>query len=192
MYNLDHVSDEDIIPLLLQDRNVFGVLVKRYENSLSRYIRRIGVVSKDDREDVLQNIFIKTYRNIQSFDTTLSFSTWIYRIAHNEAVSFFRAKKVRPEGHLVEDGEDALAKLFDDTDFVELLYKKIQAVQIASHVEKLDQIYQDVIILRYFEDRSYTEISDILKIREGTVATLLHRAKKKLKVLIEDDQKKYE
>lgn len=192
MYNLDHVSDEDIIPLLLQDRNVFTVLVKRYENPLSRYIRRIGVVSKDDREDVLQNIFIKTYRNIQSFDTTLSFSTWIYRIAHNEAVSFFRAKKVRPEGHLVEDGEDALAKLFDDTDFVELLDKKIQAAHIASHVEKLDQIYQDVIILRYFEDRSYTEISDILKIREGTVATLLHRAKKKLKSLIEDDQKKYE
>ena len=192
MYNLDHVSDQDIIPLLLQDRNVFGVLVKRYENPLSRYIRRIGVVSKDDREDVLQNIFIKTYRNIQSFDTALSFSTWIYRIAHNEAVSFFRAKKVRPEGHLVEDGEDALAKLFDDADFVELLDKKIQAAQIASHVEKLDQIYQDVIILRYFEDRSYTEISDILKIREGTVATLLHRAKKKLKILIENDQKKYE
>lgn len=192
MHNLDHVSDEDIIPLLLQDRNVFTVLVKRYENPLSRYIRRIGVVSKDDREDVLQNIFIKTYRNIHSFDTSLSFSTWIYRIAHNEAVSFFRAKKVRPEGHLVEDSEDALAKIFDDTDFVELLDKKIQAQHIASQVEKLDQIYQDVIILRYFEDRSYTEISDILKIREGTVATLLHRAKKKLKISIENDQKKYE
>lgn len=192
MYNLDHVSDEDIIPLLLQDRNVFTVLVKRYENPLSRYIRRIGVVSKDDREDVLQNIFIKTYRNIHSFDTSLSFSTWIYRIAHNEAVSFFRAKKVRPEGHLVEDSEDALAKIFDDTDFVELLDKKIQAQHIASQVEKLDQIYQDVIILRYFEDRSYTEISDILKIREGTVATLLHRAKKKLRISIENDQKKYE
>jgi RNA polymerase sigma-70 factor (ECF subfamily) len=192
MYNLDHVSDQDIIPFLLQDRNVFGVLVKRYANPLSRYIRRIGVVSKDDREDVLQNVFIKTYRNIHSFDTSLSFSTWIYRIAHNEAISFFRAKKVRPEGHLVEDGEDALAKLFDDTDFVELLDQNMQAKRVAAHIEKLDQVYQDVIILRYFEDRGYTEISDILKIREGTVATLLHRAKKKLKILIENDQKKYE
>ena len=192
MHELHDVSDENIVPLLIQDRNVFGVLVQRYEIRLSRYVRRLGIVSKQDREDVLQNIFIKAYRNIYSFDRTLSFSTWIYRIAHNEAISFFRAKKVRPEGHLIDDGEEVLMKVLDETDFIHDLDKKIEVKQIGLSIEKLEETYRNIIILRYFEDRNYKEISDILKIPEGTVATLLHRAKKKLRVLIEEDQKKYE
>ncbi len=192
MYELHDVSDEKIIPFLLQDRNVFVVLVQRYEQKLDRYIRRLGIISKQDREDVLQNIFVKTYKNIQGFDTALSFSAWIYRIAHNEAVSFFRVKKVRPEGHLIDDSEQILLTILDEHDFTKDLDKKINGERIAKCVQKLDEIYQDIIILRYFEDREYKEISDILKIPEGTVATLLYRAKKKLKILLENDQEKYE
>jgi len=191
MYELHNVSDEDIIPLLLKDRNVFVVLVERYAQKLNRYIRRLGIISRQDREDVLQNIFVKTYKNIQGFDMGLSFSAWIYRIAHNEAISFFRSKKVRPEGHLIDDGEEVLLKIFDTTDFVEELDKKIEAKHIGLSIEKLEETYRNIIILRYFEDRDYREISDILKIPEGTVATLLHRAKKKLRDVIESDQKKY-
>ncbi|MFZ2152195.1 MAG: RNA polymerase sigma factor [Minisyncoccia bacterium] len=192
MYELHDVSDEDVIPFLIKDRNVFVVLVQRYEQKLDRYIRRLGITSRQDREDVLQNIFVKTYKNIQGFDTLLSFSAWIYRIAHNEAISFFRAKKVRPEGHLVDDGEQVLLSILDENDFTKDLDKKIDARRVALCVEKLDEIYRDIIILRYFEDREYKEISGILKIPEGTVATLLHRAKKKLKILLEKDQNKYE
>lgn len=191
MYELQNVSDENVVPLVIQDRNTFVVLVCRYDMLLSRYIRRLGIVSNQDRQDVLQNIFIKAYRNIQSFDISLSFSTWIYRIAHNETMSFFRAKKVRPEGHLIDDGEETLLKIFDTNDFVEELDKKIDAKYIGLSIEKLEDTYRNIIILRYFEERDYREISDILKIPEGTVATLLHRAKKKLRVLIENDQKKY-
>lgn len=192
MYELHDVSDEDVVLLVIKDRNVFGVLMERYEQKLSRYIRRLGIASRQDREDVLQNIFIKAYKNIQGFDRGLSFSAWIYRITHNETVSFFRAKKVRPEGHLVDDGEEVLLTIFDETDFVEELNKKIEAKYIAHSIEGLEESYRNIIILRYFEDRDYREISDILKIPEGTVATLLHRAKKKLRVLLEKDQKKYE
>ena len=192
MYELHDVSDENVIPLLLKDRNVFVVLVERYEQKLDRYIRRLGIISKQDREDILQNIFVKTYKNIQDFDTTLSFSAWIYRIAHNEAISFFRAKKIRPEGHLIDDGEQILLTILDESDFIKDLDKKIDAKKIAKYVQELDGIYKDIIILRYFEDREYREISDILKIPEGTVGTLLYRAKKKLKTLLENDQEKYE
>jgi RNA polymerase sigma-70 factor (ECF subfamily) len=192
MYQLDNVSDEDVVLLVVQDRNAFGVLVQRYETRLLRYVRRLGIVSKQDQEDLLQNIFIKAYKNIHSFDIDLSFSTWLYRIAHNETMSFFRAKKVRPEGHAIDDGEDVLRTLFDESDFVVDLDKKIEAKQIGLSIEKLDDTYRNILILRYFEDRNYKEISDILKIPEGTVATLLYRAKKKLRALIESDQKKYE
>lgn len=192
MYELHDVSDEDVIPLLMKDRNVFVVLVQRYEEKLDRYIRRLGITSKQDREDVLQNIFVKTYKNIQGFDTSLSFSAWVYRIAHNESMSFFRAKKVRPEGHLIDDGEQVLLTILDENDFTKDLDKRINGKRIAKCVQKLDEIYRDIIILRYFEDRDYREISDILKIPEGTVATLLYRAKKKLRILLENDQEKYE
>lgn len=185
-------SDENIVPLVIKDRNVFGVLVVRYEEKLNRYIRRLGVSSKEDREDVLQNIFIKTYRNIRDFDTTLSFSAWIYRVAHNEAISFFRAKKVRPEGHLIDDGEEILLSVFDERDFVKDLDGKIDAKHIARHIDSLKSNYKDIIILRYFEDRNYEEISDILKIPQGTVATLLHRAKKSLKELVKNNSYTYE
>lgn len=192
MYELHDVSDEDVISLLIKDRNVFVVLVQRYEEKLDRYIRRLGITSKQDREDVLQNIFVKTYKNIQGFDTSLSFSAWVYRIAHNESMSFFRAKKVRPEGHLIDDGEQVLLTILDENDFTKDLDKRINGKRIAKCVQKLDEIYRDIVILRYFEDRDYREISDILKIPKGTVATLLYRAKKKLRILLENDQEKYE
>lgn len=192
MYELQDVSDENIVSRVIQKQNTFVVLVQRYEDRLSRYIRRLGIISKEDREDVLQNIFIKAYKNIQSFETSLSFSAWIYRIAHNEAVTFFRAKKVRPEGHLIDDGEEVLLTIFEESDFVADLDKKIDAKYIGHCIEKLDDIYRNVIILRYFEDRDYREISDILKIPQGTVAILLHRAKKKLRILVENDKKIHE
>ena len=60
---------------------------------------RLGIRNAEDREDTLQDIFIKIYKNLNGFDTNLSFSSWVYRIAHNEAISAYRKKNVRPEGH---------------------------------------------------------------------------------------------
>jgi RNA polymerase sigma-70 factor (ECF subfamily) len=130
---------------------------------------------------VLQNIFIKAYRNIQSFDTKLSFSSWIYRIAHNETVSFFRSKKVRPEGNMIDDAEEFMEKIWDEhTDVAEEINQKINATHIIEALNSLEDKYKNILILRYFEDREYGEISDILQIPGGSVATLLHRAKKQL------------
>lgn len=175
------LSDSDIVNQTLVDSNYFGYLIERYEEKLKRYIYRLGVNNKEDQLDVMQEIFIKAYKNLNSFDTTLSFSSWIYRIAHNEAVSWYRKQKVRPEGHLVIDGDEVLKLVSTKEDGVEIDFdRQINTKELTAALDKIDKKYKDVLILRYFEDKEYSEISDILKIPTGSVGTLVLRGKKQL------------
>ncbi|MCC7522679.1 sigma-70 family RNA polymerase sigma factor [Candidatus Uhrbacteria bacterium] len=174
------MSDEQVVGSALVNKEAFGELVKRYEARLTRYLHRLGVYRQEDTEDVLQNIFLKTYRNLNEFDKSLKFSSWIYRIAHNEAMSFFRARSVRPEGSIIDDSESALEILRSNLDASHEAERNIDAEHLSKALASIDAKYRDVIVLRYFEEREYTEISDILRIPTGTVATLLNRAKKKL------------
>lgn len=186
--DLDQKTDQEIAVLVLSDKEAFAVLIRRYERALLRYVARLGLAIEEDRVDVVQNTFIKAYRNIVSFDPKLTFSTWLYRIAHNETISFFRSKKVRPEGNSVDNAEEFLDKIYDDgdkADIAENINKKINALHVNAALSKIDEKYRNILILRYFEDRDYAEISDILEIPQGSVATLIHRAKKQLAKYVE-------
>jgi RNA polymerase sigma-70 factor (ECF subfamily) len=174
------MTDEQVVAASLERRESFGILVNRYQDRLTRYLRRLGVTRNEDIEDVLQDVFLKAYRNLNDFDQRLRFSSWIYRIAHNTAMSFFRAKRVRPEGMLVDDGEEALSHVKSDLNIEKEAEKNFDAERLRAALDTLDAKYRDVLVLRYFEQRDYGEISDILRIPEGTVATLIHRAKKRL------------
>lgn len=177
-------TDEEIVGIALTHKEFFGELVRRYQDRLGRYLRRLGVYRYEDMEDVLQNIFLKTYRNLNDFDRSLKFSSWIYRIAHNEAMSFFRSRSVRPEGSALEDSEAALEILRSNLDSSAEAELGLDAAHLAKALSQLEPKYRDVLVLRYFEDREYSEISDILRIPQGTVATLLNRSKKKLRTLL--------
>lgn len=180
------IPDSDIVKQSLEHKEAFGVLISRYESKLDRYIRRLGVSGKEDREDILQDVFVAVYRNLNGFDTALSFSSWIYRITHNETMSWYRKRRVRPEGHLVEEGEEVLLTVSDEEAGAEaLLEGALNAERLNDALQRLDARYRNVIVLRYFEHKEYNDISDILKIPIGSVATLLHRAKKKLKTELE-------
>ena len=111
-------TDTEIVQLSLNNKDFFAILIERYESPLSRYVRRLGVGDNEDVQDLLQNVFIKTYQNLNDFDQDLSFSSWIYRITHNETISFFRKKNVRPEGNAVADGEEILLLVKDDEEGV--------------------------------------------------------------------------
>lgn len=176
-------SDKDLVTLSLRERAFFGEIVVRYEAKLGRYITRLGIVDPDDRDDVLQNVFIKVYKNLNNFDQSLSFSAWIYRIAHNEAISWYRRLKARPEGYLAADA-DMITTLLSDNDIDmpdERFDREVDSKILLRELEKLDDKYLEVLILRYFEHLEYEEISDVLKIPVGTVGTLVHRAKRQLK-----------
>lgn len=176
------LTDQAVVKLALKERALFAHIVERYQEKLSRYIARLGIRDQDDRDDVLQEIFIKVYRNLNDYDERYSFSAWIYRIAHNEAISWYRKKKVRPEGNLVADSEEVLPFLNDGEDDAEVRFdKNIDAHHLNQALNTLDSKYRDIVVLRYFEHLEYEEISDVLKIPVGTVGTLLYRAKKQLK-----------
>lgn len=182
-------TDEAVVRKALANKEQFGVLMDRYEAKLRRYVARLGVRNADDQLDVLQDIFIKVYRNLNGFDQKLKFSSWIYRIAHNEAISFYRKKNVRPEGHLIADSEELLSFAAGNLDSAELQFDQtINAEVIRQALQKLDQKYEEVLILRFFEHKDYDEISDILQIPIGSVGTLIHRGKKQLATVINNDQ----
>src|SRR5665647_2704997 len=83
------MTDEEIVRRTLLDKEAFALLIERYEAKLMRYCERLGVGLREDREDILQNAFVKAYKNLNSFDPTLAFSSWMYRIVHNETMGFF-------------------------------------------------------------------------------------------------------
>ena len=86
-------TDEELVQSVLLKRDFFGCLIDRYEAKIRRYIRRIMPGVGDDEDDLMQDIFIKAYVNIQSFDTGLKFSSWIYRITYNHTISYYRKHK---------------------------------------------------------------------------------------------------
>lgn len=175
-------TDEEIVRRTLADKEAFAFLIERYEAKLVRYLERLGVAVPEDREDILQNAFVKAYRNLNSFDTELSFSSWMYRIAHNEAMSFFRARRARPQVVLGEDGESLIAELKDESaDASAAAELRISREELAKALDRLDPRYRDALTLRFFEERSYAEMSDILEVPVGTVSTLIHRAKRALR-----------
>ena len=182
------LSDQEVVAMTLQDKAFFGHIVTRYEAKLSRYIERLGVRNAEDKEDVLQEIFIKVYRNLNGFDASLKFSSWIYRVAHNEAISWFRKKNVRPEGHLIAESDDLLSLVATkEAGPDELFDQELNAEAVLAALNKIDDKYRDPLILRFFEHKEYEEISDILRIPIGSVGTLIHRGKQQLKKHIDHE-----
>jgi RNA polymerase sigma-70 factor, ECF subfamily len=175
----EQTPDSELVTLSLTDRDVFGVLIKRYQDRIYRYIRRISSFSDDLISDIMQNTFIKAYINLNSFDTNLQFSSWLYRIAHNETISYLRKNKKHIEASLLPD--DSLDEFLGDID-IEREHMSIDDSGILwQAIKSLKQKYQDVIVLKYFEHKSYDEISDIIEKPPGTVATWISRAKQDIR-----------
>ncbi len=178
-------TDEELVISSLSKQEDFKYIIERYEGKFSQYIRRKTTVSKEDIEDLLQDIFIKIYLNLRGFDTSLKFSSWGYRIAHNEIITWYRKKKIRPQINFEDYEEENLINIFkEDTDIEKEFGKAELKKHIKEAIEKLDEKYKDIIVLRFLEEKEYEEISDILQIPLGTVSTLIHRGKKDLQKLL--------
>ncbi|MBU1202777.1 RNA polymerase sigma factor [Patescibacteria group bacterium] len=178
--NVDNLSDEELVEITISNQENFLYLIKRYETKLIRYIRRISGINLEDAEDVIQEVFIKTYQNLNFFDKDLKFSSWIYRIAHNEVISNFRKKQARAK-EINFDNDDFINNIVGDADIskdIDLAFLKENIGEILS---KMDIKYREVLILKFLEEKDYREISDILKKPMGTVATLINRAKKQFR-----------
>jgi len=179
-------TDEQIVVLTLKNQDYYLCLMKRYEVKLLNYILKISNISREDGEDILQEVFIKAYQNLNDFDLNYKFSNWIYGIAHNITISAFRKKKVRPQTVSWEDKD--LNNLLESTLNVEnTSLQKLTYKHILEKINQLPAKYKDVLILKFVEGKDYQEIGDILHKPMGTIATLINRAKKSLKQGLEKE-----
>jgi RNA polymerase sigma-70 factor (ECF subfamily) len=183
---MDNRTDEAIaLAVQAGDHDAFGILISRYEDKLARYGRRF-LQRQDAIEDTVQDVFIKAFINIQSFQTTLRFSPWIYRIAHNTFVNELR----RTQRTYFFD--------FDTDTFLPALTAPETADgatledELREHLDELiatlPSKYREVLVLHYSEAMSYQEISDILHVPVSTVGVRLNRARQQLKARYEANQ----
>lgn len=185
-HDYQHKTDEELAEYTLTNQAGFALIVERYEAKLRRYIHRITKVSKEDCDDILQEIFIKVYRNLAGFDTTLLFSSWIYRIAHNHVRSHFRKKQARPTSIPIEP--DLLENMASDEDLHKSIDSKITKEHLGNALLQLDEKYRAVLILKFLEEKDYKEISDILQKPTGTIGIRISRAKKQLRTILEKER----
>lgn len=175
----DKQTDEELVALCLKNQDLYLELMKRYEVRLTNFVRKLTNVSYDEIEDIVQEVFIKAYRNLNDFDRRLKFSSWIYRIARNESISHYRKGLARPQVVSVEDNDLFLNQIAISAEDLERDFeKKIQNARVARILDRLEDKYREVLILRFFEERDYREIADILKKPLGTIGTLISQAKK--------------
>jgi RNA polymerase sigma-70 factor (ECF subfamily) len=177
-----NLTDEEVARLSAKDSEYYAIIVERYEIKIKRYLMRIYSRNDQDLEDILQDIFLKVYENIYGFDHSLKFSSWIYRIAHNESVNRIKKRKNNPEIKLSNEETDLLMSFVkSDDDIPKELAEQQKYNDIDRVLARMDSKYRNILILKFLEDKNYTEISDILKIPMGTVATQINRAKRNFK-----------
>lgn len=181
MIGAQNLSDAELVQLSLENQNNFLYLVDRYKGRLLNYIRRLTNVGDDDAEDILQDVFIKVYLNLNDFNADLKFSSWIYRITHNQVISSHRKLKARPEGYAVDIEDKAALNLAADIDIEAGADLAIMKQNITKVLNGLDQKYRDILILKFLEERNYQEISDIIRKPAGTVASMINKAKSEFK-----------
>lgn len=172
--------DDDHILTLLSAENThergFRLLMARYQEPLYRHVRRM-VYDHDDANDVIQNTFIKVFKNIERFEGKSKLFTWLYRIATNEALTFLNNRQ-RKETDTIDDAENGhlanqlRADTFFDGDEIQL--KLQQAIAV------LPDKQRTVFNLRYFDEMPYEEMSDVLGTSVGALKASYHHAVKKV------------
>lgn len=171
------LNDEELVEIVRsRERELYGEIIRRYQNKLGRYLKKF-IYDQDEVEDVLQTVFIKAYQNLHGFNTHKKFSSWIYRIAHNQAVNHLK-KNSRGQISLNEVEYKIVDEKINLNAQADRILLKQQMEKVLS---SLKLKYREPLVLFYFEQKSYQEISDILRLPMGTVGTLIRRGKKILK-----------
>ena len=153
----------------------FTAIIKKYQEKLYWHIRRM-VVDHEDANDVLQNMFIKVWKNLDNFREDSQLYTWLYRIATNESLTFIEQQKKRSSVSLSGEEGSLTNKLHADKDFDgnKLEWK----LQLA--IQQLPEKQKAVFNLRYFEEMPYEEMSRVLETSEGALKASYHHAVKKI------------
>ena len=178
-------SDQEIIAYVKEDKECYRMLIDRYQTKLTRYVRRISGAPAESIEDIVQDVFLKVYINLNSYDPEKSFSSWIYRIAHNETINYWRKNKKKNDMVVSLESESALGNLRDGRNVEAEVFGKMNGGLALKVLEGINEKYRDAIMMNHLEEASYREISEKLEVPIGTVGTLISRGRKMLREHLE-------
>lgn len=171
-------KEEELIARLIDpktQRQAFEEVVNQYSQQLYWQIRKM-VITHSDADDVLQNVFIKVWTNLDAFRAESKLSTWLYRIAVNESITFINREKIKRNLSIDDDdsflGDQLESDPYFDGDEAALKLQKA----ILTLPEKQCLVFN----MKYFDDLKYSEISEILNTSEGALKASFHHASKKI------------
>jgi RNA polymerase sigma-70 factor (ECF subfamily) len=180
------VSDEEILSLMREPRTQeqgFRLLMQQYQERLYWHIRRM-VIEHEDANDVLQNCLVKAFRGIHQFESKSSLFTWLYRIATNESLTFLSKKNRRPTSSIDDENSNLGNRLhadeYFDGDALQIRLKK--ALNLLPEKQRI------VFNLRYYEEMSYQEMSEILTTSVGALKASFHHAVKKIETYFKEQE----
>lgn len=174
---------ELVIRVRSGDTDAFEALVLEYQNKVyGLALRMVG--NEEDARDMAQEAFLRAYSSLPSFRGDCRFSAWLYRLTSNICIDFLRSRNRRPAQSLSfedEDGEQAELEITDERYTPEREFERRELRRAVSRgLEALPTDYRSILLLREINGLSYLEISEALRIEEGTVKSRLFRARKKL------------
>lgn len=161
--------------VLSGNKQAYAHIINKYKNPLYATILRM-TKNPQDAQDFVQEAFIKVYRQLGKYDETGKFSSWMYRVAINHCMDEFRKKRYKMkqveinEGHVLNSNHPEV-----------IFLKKEKSRQLERLIASLPQDERMIILLRYVNELSYSEISELVDIPLSTVRNKLHRAKKKMR-----------
>lgn len=185
---IDHLSDKAKKDYLLvlralneKDQRAYTELMGRYKDSVYFMLLKM-VNNSDDAEDLTIETFSKAFKRLDQYTPQYAFSTWLFKIASNHSIDFIRKKRIKAvsidQGFSNEDGESFVIPVKEDSlDPEESMQKDERVQRMRDVVDKLKPRYKRLVELRYFEEKSYEEISEILELPLGTVKAQLFRAR---------------
>ncbi|WP_226683472.1 RNA polymerase sigma factor SigW [Sutcliffiella horikoshii] len=166
------------------DQDAFAEIVELFKDKIYQLVYRM-IGNSHEAEDIAQEAFIRAYININSFDVNRKFSTWLYRIATNLTIDRIRKKK--PDYYLDAEvaGTEGLTMYSQVAADIALPEEEVETMELQGEIQrqilKLPDKYRSVIVLKYIDELSLIEISEILEVPVGTVKTRIHRGREALR-----------
>lgn len=181
---MDALINKRIKQVLKGDQNAYTDIVNLYQHKLYQICYRM-LGNKQEAEDIAQEAFVRAYINLHSYDQKRKFSTWLYRIATNLCIDRIRKKK--PDYYLDAEvagteGLDMYSQIASSEKLPEETVEQMELQdRIQYEISRLPDKYRSVIVLKYMEELSLQEISEILDMPLGTVKTRIHRGREQLR-----------
>jgi RNA polymerase sigma factor (sigma-70 family) len=179
---MKQVEDAEILEKFSDEKTrqeAFGLLLNKYQQKIYWHIRRM-VISHDDTDDLVQDVFVKVWKNLGNFRNDSQLYTWIYRIASNESITFLNKQKRQNNTPIDEVSPEIVERLVEPSYFngTEIQLKLQQAILTLPEKQRL------IFNMKYFDEMKYEEISEVLGTSVGALKASFHIAVKKIEAFM--------